>query len=65
MTLKDVLNAAVDPKTPMELTITTGNMEFCTNHSAGYLLENSDDELLEREILSLDVAGSKLSLELK
>lgn len=65
MKLLDVLMVATDPDMPVGLTINIDNLEFYVSCNAGDLSEGTHGELHKREILSLDVEGNRLSLELK
>ncbi len=65
MKLHDVLMTVINADMPIELTIDVDKLELRASRSAGDLCEDTYEELRKREVLSLDVAGNKLSLRLK
>lgn len=65
MKLHDVLMVAISADMPIELTINIDELEFCAFCRAGDLCKDAYEDLRKREIISLYVAGNKLSLRLK
>lgn len=65
MKLHDVLAIVAEPRMLVELIVKVDGLEFQTFRTAEHLCKDMYEELHKREILSFDIAGNKLKLELK